>query len=293
MFDNISTYGLNSDGGVTNGFVIKKIEDIYDFLKGIDDKPHRHDYYTLILVSKGTGKHIIDFNEFDVKDKTVHFVYPGQVHQISTPERPQGWVMNFSREFLVQNAITDKLVNRVYLYNTTGYSPPLMLSDDEYVNLLGIVNQVMQYSSKDFLYKYEALGALLKLFFININSSCMVQHSHDMEQAIGRDRLFVSFKKMLDQKFQEYHKVTQYADDLAVSSDYLNKFVKTQSGKSAKEFIQDKLLVEAKRLLLFTSQTNKELASNIGFEEPSHFSNFFKKMTSQTPGQFRKENIVR
>jgi AraC-like DNA-binding protein len=74
---------------------------------------------------------------------------------------------------------------------------------------------------------------------------------------------------------------------MAVTSDYLNKTVKNLTGKSAKDHIQSKLITEAKRALLFSNITNKELAYELGFEESSHFNNFFKKMTGQTPTEFR------
>ena len=99
--------------------------------------------------------------------------------------------------------------------------------------------------------------------------------------------LLRNFKRQLDQNYHTHHKVNDYADQLSVTADYLNKTVKALTGKSAKEHIQSKLLTEAKRSLLFTNLTNKELAFNLGFEEAAHFNNFFKKLTDQTPTEFR------
>ena len=81
--------------------------------------------------------------------------------------------------------------------------------------------------------------------------------------------------------------VSDYASELAVTADYLNKTVKNSTGKSAKEHIQSKLIVEAKRTLLFTNISNKELSYQLGFEESAHFNNFFKKTTGITPSDFR------
>jgi AraC-like DNA-binding protein len=74
---------------------------------------------------------------------------------------------------------------------------------------------------------------------------------------------------------------------LNVTADYLNKTVKNITGKSAKEHIQTKIIIEAKRSLLFSEISSKELAYELGFEESAHFNNFFKKITGQTPSEFR------
>ena len=290
MNHSVKTYGLSNQSGDKVDFILKDIGEVYDHLNGIDDDPHRHDYYTMVLVKQGNGQHYIDFNKFEINNYSLHLVFPGQVHQISTPEKPEGWVMNFSLEFLLQNNIHQKIIDRVYLYNTYGYSPPLHLPLTDFEDLEHIILQVKYYSHKELTFQYDALGALLKLFFIRITSLCSLQNSVELEQATGSNSLFVNFKRLIEEKYTKLHKVSEYADILAVSSDYLNKYVKTQSGKSAKEFIQDKILVEAKRILLFTDNSNKELAFELGFEEPSHFSNFFKKNVGETPGQFRTKN---
>ena len=81
--------------------------------------------------------------------------------------------------------------------------------------------------------------------------------------------------------------VSEYASELAVTADYLNKVLKNITGISAKEHIQNKLVTEAKRLLIFSNISNKELSYQLGFDEAAHFNNFFKKMTGLTPTEFR------
>jgi len=91
----------------------------------------------------------------------------------------------------------------------------------------------------------------------------------------------------LNKRYTTEHQVSGYADEIAVTADYLNKIVKNLTGVSAKEHIQNKLVLEAKRSLIFTDISNKELAFSLGFEEAAHFNNFFKKMTGMSPGEFR------
>ncbi|MGQ1786661.1 MULTISPECIES: AraC family transcriptional regulator [unclassified Saccharicrinis] len=285
----IVTYGLTNPEGERVDFIIKDTGAIFDQNNGISDSPHRHDYYTIIVNENGGGTHMIDFKEFAISDLSVHFVYPGQVHNVFNPERPTGWVMNFTREFLLKNHIMQELINQVYLYNTFGDSPPLQLNRHEFDRFKNIIRQFQFYSNNDTPYKYEALGAVLKLFFIQVSSLCSVPKVESVHSN-GVNNLFVNFKKLIEQHYKQWHKVSEYAKELSVSGDYLNKYVKSQTNKSAKEYIQEKIIVEAKRMLLFTEESNKTLAYHLGFEEPAHFSNFFKKLTSQTPGTFRLES---
>ena len=75
-------------------FNIKRMEDVYDITQGKPDDAHRHDYYIILLVKKASGKHIIDFNEFDLADNQMFFISPGQVHQIIENEKSYGHILH-------------------------------------------------------------------------------------------------------------------------------------------------------------------------------------------------------
>lgn len=287
MHNKIKTYSLNGEENILLDFNLKKMEDIHDKYNGKPDRAHRHDYFTIILVNKSAGKHFIDFKEYALSDKSLHFIYPGQVHQIITTSKPHGWVLNFSKMFLVKNGISNQIINDVYLYNEYGESEPLSINQKELDAYEEIIVQMKNYSIKDSVYKYDALGSLLKLFLIQSNNLCTLSKEKDVQSIEVGNHLVRKFKQFIETDFRESHKVSSYADKLAVTSDYLNKSVKSLTGKSAKEHILNRIIVEAKRELLFTDQSNKELSFYLGFDEPSHFSNFFKKYSGVTPNNFR------
>ncbi len=261
--------------------------ELYDSFGGRPDAPHRHDYYTILLIEKAKGAHLVDFKSYDLFDHCLFFIYPGQVHQLIATSKPKGWVINFSQLFLVQNSIPDRMIDDVYLFNKHGETPPLPVTEENFQHYKDIIRQIEQYSSLDPGYKNDALGALLKLMLIQSNSHCSLQKQKNPQTVEAGNQLLRHFKELIDQHYKELHKVSDYAEKLSVTSDYLNKSVKSITGKSAKEFILERILVEAKRVLLFTESTNKELAFDLGFEEPAHFSNFFKKYTNVSPIDFR------
>ncbi|MBS2210065.1 helix-turn-helix domain-containing protein [Carboxylicivirga mesophila] len=292
MHNEIKTYELTQTDGASIDFIIKSTADIFEQLQGhpeMQDHPHRHNYFTIILVEDNPGGvHIIDFKEYPLNGPAIHFVYPGQVHQFLSETSPKGYVLNFSRTFLMKNGIPDELIDRVYLYNTFGDSPPMPVNQEQLTVFSDIIRQMQQYQQGENYFHYEALGALLKLFIINISGACSLSKLNT-EYDTGSNRLIRDFKKLVESNYQQSHKVQDYAEQLAVSADYLNRYVKSKTGKSAKEYIQDKLMIEAKRLLLFTELSGKELAYELGFEEPPHFNAFFKKVSGFSPIAFRQE----
>ena len=283
----IKTYQF-SDSSVDNElFALKKMEDIYLFSNGESDSPHRHNYYTIIFIENGKGTHFVDFKEYQVEDNSLFFILPGQMHQMKLTELPKGWVMIFTEEFLLANSIPDKLINDIYLFNDYGQSPPLALNEAQMNVYLSLVTQMEQFSSSLEKYTLEAIGSLVKLFLIQSNNHCSLYKQNNPQLMETTNHLLRSFKRLLNQHYSTKHMVSDYADMLAVTADYLNKTVKSITGKSAKEHIQSKIATEAKRSLIFTNLSGKELAYELGFDESAHFNNFFKKTTGFTPSEFR------
>ena len=283
----IRTYTFTENSTNYSGFALKRMEDVYRNAQGAPDSPHRHDYYTIIFIERGEGSHFVDFTEYQVEDRTIYFIQPGQMHQLVLTSEPVGWVVTFTEEFLIANSIPEKLINDIYLFNDYGQSPPLPVNEKDMPVYISLITQMTHFAGSLESYTLEAVGALVKLFLIQSNNHCSLHKSNNPQLIETSNHILRAFKQALNKKYATSHMVSEYADEMAVTSDYLNKTVKNQTGKSAKDHIQSKLITEAKRSLLFSDITNKELAYALGFDESAHFNNFFKKITGQTPSEFR------
>ena len=136
-------------------------------------------------------------------------------------------------------------------------------------------------------FKNQSIGAWLKLFLINCNNYCdKPLELHKNEQG---NHILKSFKNQVDTHYKKQHSTSFYAQNLNISTDHLNRVVKSLIGKTAKDYIQSRISISAKRMLYFSGLSNKEIGYELGFKEPAHFSSFFKKCTGQTPSAF-KEN---
>ena len=268
-------------------FQLQRMELIYDSSGGRADHAHRHDYYTVLLVEQALGDHLIDYERFPFGEKEVHFVSPGQVHQVVLSRRPLGAVITFASDFLVANNIPESFISNINLFQPFGKTPPLRVDQSNFERLQRLILDMETCLSLGEDYRTRALGALLQLFLIYAHQSTNFDASQTDEEHTGICMLR-DFKKLVDKRYQDWHKVKDYAAEIHISPKHLSQTVKNLTGKVAKDHIQDRVLLEAKRRLLHTDLSIKEVAYEVGFEEPLHFSGFCKRLTGHSPSAFRE-----
>ncbi|MEH0152767.1 helix-turn-helix transcriptional regulator [Limibacter armeniacum] len=268
-------------------FNIQQMQTIFQAASNKKDVPHRHAYYTVLLIREAVGKHVVDYKTYPMASSQVHFISPGQVHQVDLTDEPDGWVITFSKEFLIENNIPESFISNINLFRSFGETPPLAVDAKTFGKLEKVVLDMLECVEGEIHYSSQAMGALLQLFLIYCNNSCTLDASSHDTQDTGICMLR-DFKRMVDQHYFEWHKVTDYAEAMFVTTKHLSYSLKETSGKTAKQLIQDRITLEAKRLLLHSDQSIKELSLTLGFEEPLHFSGFFKKMAGVSPTEYRE-----
>lgn len=287
---NVKTYHKVNAKEENLSFGISKMEDIYTKRNGMVDEPHRHNYYTVLIVKKAKGQHNIDFNTYPLANKQIFFVAPGQVHQVIEEEKSFGFAMTFSTSFLIENNIRLSFVESLNLFQNYGQSPPLVPNDKQFEAIVNYADQIYDLFNSDANMKFLSIGAFLKLLLIECNNICTINPIESDADSSG-DNVIRAFKKAVEIDFKKEHSTTYYAEQLYISPDHLNRVVKSKIGKTAKDYIQTRIITEAKRLLCFTEMTNKEIGYELGFNEPANFSAFFKKNTQVSPSNFKKNEI--
>lgn len=272
-------------------FVIKTMEEIDRQLGGISDHPHRHNYYTIIWSFTATGTHIIDFKDYPIAPNHVFFVSPEQVHQVITDPGPTGYVILFTPEFLEKNSIRKDFIVNLKLFQKCDETPPLALTTKMAGTLKTFADQMLESFTSENELRFEAIGAYLKLFLIECNTHCTLEPGSNTQQMEVGKTLVKSFKELVEKHYFEWHQVKDYAEALYISPNYLNEVIKSSIHISAKEYIQKRLVLEAKRMAVFTTKSIKEIGYDLGFEDPSHFSKFFKSNARQSIMDF-KESVV-
>jgi AraC-like DNA-binding protein len=269
-------------------FVIKTMEDIDDALGGISDLPHRHKYYTVIWSHTATGRHIIDFKEYPIEPQHIFFVSPGQVHQVITNPNPTGIVILFTPEFLQKNSIKEDFISNLKLFRDSNETPPMPINEQMRGQLKNFINGMMLSFYSENELKYETIGAYLKLFLIECNGHCSLFPDNNTQNIeVGRS-LLQRFKTSVENHYKTCHQVKDYAEELYVTPGYLNEVIKSAIAISAKYYIQNRLVLETKRLAIFTNKSIKEIGFELGFDDPSHFSKFFKNYAGVSIQEFKK-----
>jgi AraC family transcriptional regulator, transcriptional activator of pobA len=252
------------------------------------DTPHRHSYYEILFVEEGQGFHEIDFRSYNIQGPSLHFLSPGQVHLLTFSSSFQGYIIAFSEDFYSFYNPANQPLSQLNFFQPTLKQPIIQLSDVEKKYFHNILeNMAADHLSGEtdqvFLGKYLGLMLQKSAVLSQKQSQTTNTSSNAVPELIGR------FQEMVEKHFLKKHEVQQYASDLAVSPDYLSKVTKKYLGVPSQEYILDKLLLEAKRLLVFTSLSSKEIAYHINIEDPSYFSRIFKKKTGLTPNEYREQ----
>ena len=175
----------------------------------------------------------------------------------------------------------------INLFNDFGHAPPLEIEASQMPQLIQYCEEIYQDFHAEHKFREQAIGALLKLLLIRCNTICGPVFEHIQTQEAG-STILREFKSLLEKHYREWHSTAQYARALNITPDYLSRSIKGLTGKTAKEFIQSRITVAAKRLLYFSPLSTKEIGYQLGFSEPGNFSAFFKKCTGQSPSAFKK-----
>ncbi len=287
MYEKIPVHDFISDDATSIPFTIIPLE-----VKSVYDSaiPHRHNYYEIFIFYKGGGTHEIDFEEIEVKTGSVHFVSPGQVHVLLRAPGSYGYVVLFSRDFF-SLPLQDKdfLFELPFLNNNTAH-PFINFHGSEFSEIKVLAENILKENNLHFPDSHHIIRAYLNILLLK----CKAGYNHINKKEIIPENLNLhndviqKFRIMVEKNFRKYHLVKEYASMIAITPENLNEISKRQTGKTASEFISDRLLLEAKRLLLYSDFKAKEIAYFLNFQDPSNFNKFFKNNTGYTPAGFRE-----
>ena len=245
------------------------------------EKFHKHDFFLFLLFEKGSGTHSIDFTDYKVTDHQVHILFPHQVHRWNLSARTKAYQLMISKR----------------IFET--FSASLDLSFLLFQN-----HPVVQLSPKAFqLLLYEFQSIRMELKYPPINWDLIYLRSNIIAQLVNREAeqkfkdlslyqkspVLQRYLSLVEQHFREEKSVAFYARLLHITPNYLNILCKRQFQVSAMFFVQKRVTLEAKRMILSTDMSLKEIAFELGFKDPAYFSNFFRSQTGSSPRDFKTE----
>jgi AraC family transcriptional activator of pobA len=248
--------------------------------------PHRHSFYHIVLFTSGKGFHTIDFEQFTVKKGQIYFMIPGQVHSWQFEKDVDGYVLNFSEAFMNAFLRNDQYIEQYpflegIVENSVIDLPPA-IAKDAVALLQTILEEDLQ---KQTLFTDMQRLKLLELFIlVNRNIAAPITEI----AARNNDLVIRNFRKLIAQHYTSLKLPKEYAALLYITPNHLNALCNDLLGKPAGEVIRDRILLEAKRLLINADITISEIAWQLNFADNSYFTKFFKKQAGINPEAFRK-----
>ena len=267
-------YDMVCDNPSGVGMELYRMPEFFQQLKGVEtDTMHLHGFYEIIWFQKGSGTHYVDFNQYPIAPGTIFFISPGQIHSFDTKHDQEGYVLKICAE-LFDDFVSLSCVT---------------VQDKDSAALEMLVTAIQEELKKeDSLGHREALHALVKLFVIMVRRSYAEINPSAPNPHKVSYKAFLNFRKLIEENYCRLHTVKDYAALLNVSSKTLTLYVNECSKYSPLELINNRIILEAKRLLRYSVLSVKEIAFRLGFEDPSYFAKFFKRLVKQSPADYRE-----
>ncbi|MEC4112507.1 helix-turn-helix domain-containing protein [Myroides pelagicus] len=250
-------------------------------------KPHKHNFYVCMLFTKGSGKHEIDFNTYDVIPGSVFMMAPGQTHSWVLSEDIDGYIFFHTQEFFdlyyVRETIREYPVFRsVFAPNGFYVSGKELMSISTWFQLM--VEEFLQQQWK----KNQLLLNLVSLFYIEANRKLLTDETLSMQYNSAYYNHFQAFEDLLEKFFIFEKSAAVYANKLNMTQKHLNRICRTLVNQTTTDIILDRVVLEGKRMLMYTGKSFSEIALDLGYEDYSYFSKVFKKRAGCTPKEFQK-----
>ena len=250
------------------------------------NKPKQIDAYTIFWIKEGKGTYHIDFESYSFNDNVLFFLSPGQVFSVDSEKIKEAYQISFVRDFYcIQTHDTEIACNGILFNNI--YETPFVKPCKKDTQKLSFIleNLIEEFKLKETA-QYDMLQSYLKQFIIH--SVRIKKENHIIKEDI-ETKLFKDFSLLVEQNYKKMHSVTDYANRLGVSPKSLTKHFHKIGTQTPSEFIKNRIILEAKRQLLYSTEAVKHIAFDLGFNDPAYFSRFFTKTTGKSPLQFKKE----
>jgi len=244
---------------------------------------HRHDFHFFIIQEKGVTTFEVDFKKHKIGDSSVLYMHPNQVHRF----------LQTTNSTICGLLITHENLHPEYINLLEDIAPckPLQLKKDKLAVIIDTATLCINAAERKQDKIYHALlkdncNALVALIL-----SAYLEKAKPAEKLSRYETRTKDFKASLELNFILLKRPSDYAKKLNISTPYLNECVKQATGQPVSYHIQQRIILEAKRLLYHSNKSVKEIAEELGYDDYPYFSRLFSKVAGVTPISFKKKNL--
>jgi len=250
-------------------------------------QPERLEFYMLLLVKRGEGAHRIDFIDYSLRKSDLMLVRPGQVQEWLDYQDLDADVILFDPLSLPhdegQSGQLSQQLSLAYWANVSCLTE--QVEEDisaSFYRLKKDINGFDQSPMDIALVQHEMLGLLLRL-------ARWFQKNQTSSQLNPRSRkTYYLFSQLLEQAYKQQHNLSFYAKRLGYAESTISRACKQAQGESAKKVIDQRIVLEAKRMLVHSPLSITEIGYSLGFSEATNFNKFFRRLVGDSPKVFRE-----
>jgi AraC-like DNA-binding protein len=271
-------------------FKVQSIRDFTNEQDEINEVAHSHNYYEMIWLIKGQGTLHVDMQEYAIEDNTIFYLKPNEPHQFQTQSEMEGFVFSFPDGFFSVGEYDFDLACQSSLFQLFIERRTISTANGMEEDMKEIVLKMIKELENQYSYSMDLLKRYFKIFLIYLMRT--VEENFQSTEQSRETELVKKFMELLDKNFKEKKMVAEYAEQLLVTPNYLNRAVKKITGISASHQIRQRVVLEAKRMSRYSDAGMKEIAYNLGFLDSAHFSRFFKTFGGINFSDFKKEASI-
>ncbi|WP_420571554.1 helix-turn-helix domain-containing protein [Kordia sp.] len=249
-------------------------------------KPEQVDSYTIYWIKEGKGTYHIDFEEYTFEGNIIFFLSPGQVFSVSSEKIKEAYKLSFQRDFYCIQTHDKEISCNGVLFNNVYDSPYVIPKPKDIQRLSLLLEDLIEEFNNENSGQYDMLQTYLKQFIIH---SVRVKKDDFVVKSATETKLYKDFSVLVEQNFKQMHSVSAYADRLGISPKSITKHFQKLGTTTPSDFIKNRIILEAKRQLLYSEQSVKEIAFDLGFNDPAYFTRFFTKAIQKSPLNFKAE----
>ena len=250
-------------------------------------RAHRHrNLFQILLIDRGGGEMIYEAAKLPLAAPAAILVPAAVAHGFRFEPGTEGWVMSFTEDAAF--ALADRSGEALSRLRALAAHPIIPIAGEaERTRLSALCAELFEEGSLAREGYRMAMRSLLALIAVTVARLAASRARTGTITLQPADATVAQLRMLVDEYFRREHQLGFYAEKLGMTVDRLNDHVKRATGVTAGHLIRQRLLTEAKRQLVFTTQPIQDIAEELAFSDPSHFARFFRKQTGTTPHEFR------
>lgn len=274
--------------GLPQEFEVVGIGQLYNDHSATLTTPHRTGFYHILWFQKGTPTHLVDFNPVKITPDTILFLNKDIVQRFDNKGGFDGKAILFTDSFFCKTETDTKYLRSSILFNDLFSVSQIQITNNAmlFADLFKLMEKELE-NEKD-LSQSDILKNLLHNFLLLSERERRKQDFTEIKKGADLDYVIL-FKDLLETSYRKVKKVSIYAKKISVTEKRLNQATSKILDKTPKQMIDERIMLEAKRLLVHTNESVKEIGFELGFDEPTNFIKFFRKHIQSTPVEFREE----